>query len=73
MALIDLFSSRQKKNQPVGDVWVYDQIPPTLRMQASNIIEGALGPIRDYGYSSGPLYQSIRARARKSAFSITRT
>jgi hypothetical protein len=60
MPIVDLYSSRQKlAQQPAGDVWEYDNIPPVLRIQVSNIVAGALGPHRDYGYSSTPLYRLI--------------
>ena len=59
MPIVDMYSSRHAAAQQRGDVWVYDQIPPVLRVQVSNIIEGALGPVRDYGYSAGPLYRLI--------------
>jgi hypothetical protein len=60
MPIIDLFSSRLKKDQPRDDVWIYDQIPQVLRMQVSNVIEGAVGPVRDFGYSSYSLYKLVR-------------
>jgi AbiJ N-terminal domain 4 len=59
MPIVDLFSSRQKKDQPPGDVWEYGNIPHVLRMQVSNIVEGAFGPVRDHGYSSGGLYKLV--------------
>src|SRR5271163_1505865 len=74
MPIVDLFSSRQKKDRQSGDVWEYEQIPPVHRMQISNIVEGALGPVRDYGYSAAALYKLIHdtiahehGRARWSA------
>jgi AbiJ N-terminal domain 4 len=60
MPIVDLFSSREKKDRPSGDVWEYDNIPPALRVQVSNIVRDALGPVRDYGDSSGPVYTTIR-------------
>jgi hypothetical protein len=60
MPIVDLFSSRQKTAQPASDVWVYDRIPEKLRVQVSNIVRDALGPARDYGDSSDPIYAVIR-------------
>jgi hypothetical protein len=60
MPIVDLYSSRQNAADPARDVWVYDQIPGRLRVQVSNIVKGALGPVRDYTDSSGPVYASIR-------------
>jgi len=59
MPIIDLYSSRRAKGQPPADVWEYIAIPQKLRVQVSNIVEGALGPVRDYGWSSGPIYKMI--------------
>ena len=59
MPLIDLFSSRRKQAGKTADVWTYDQIPQVLRVQVSNIVADTLGPVRDYGYSSGGLYDRI--------------
>jgi len=42
MPTVDMYSSRQKQDQQSNDVWVYDRIPDVLRMQVSNIVEGAL-------------------------------
>jgi hypothetical protein len=60
MPIVDMYSSRQKQDRQSNDVWVYDRIPEVLRMQVSNIVEGALGPMLDYGYSSRPLYAAIQ-------------
>jgi len=60
MPIVDMYSSRLAEEQRSGDVWVYDTIPTVLRVQVANIVEDALGPVRDYGYSSGDLYRLIR-------------
>lgn len=61
MPIVDLFSSRRAAAERPDDVWIYDQIPAVLRVQVSNIVQGALGQVEEYSdWSSGPLYRYIR-------------
>src|SRR6185437_12180480 len=46
MPILDLFSNRNAPEP--GDVWIYDKIPPRLRVQVSNIVREALGTTREY-------------------------
>ena len=44
MAIIDLFSKRQKKLRgEVPDIFSYDDIPQTLRVQIVHIIKDVIG------------------------------
>jgi hypothetical protein len=44
MAVVELFSQRQKKlRQEVSDVYVYDQVPSELRVQVLYILDDAIG------------------------------
>jgi AbiJ N-terminal domain 4 len=54
-----MFSSRQAAAQQSGDVWVDDQIPPVLRVQVSNIVDGALGTSFADAYSSEGIYRLV--------------
>jgi hypothetical protein len=60
MPIVDLYSARKQATEKAQDVWNYDEIPRRLRVQVSNIVRQALGPIRDYSSSSGGLYTQIR-------------
>ncbi len=49
MALFDLFSKRQKKLRGnVPDVYMYDKIPPALRVQVVHIWKDVLGGYEEY-------------------------
>jgi hypothetical protein len=49
MAIVDLFSKRQKRiHGDFPDVYVYDKIPDTLRVQIIHIWDYALGNILEY-------------------------
>ena len=51
MAVIDLFSTRQKRLRgQVVDVYSYDSIPPALRIQIVHIWREGFGAITDEGY-----------------------
>jgi len=58
MAIIDLYSKRQKKLRgEVVDVYFYDEVPVELRVQVVHIIRDAIGEERMAGhYSSGNTY-----------------
>jgi hypothetical protein len=63
MQIIDFFSSR---NAPEPrDVWVYDRIPPKLRVQISNIVQGALGTVNQHADNNAiPIYKHIAESVR---------
>jgi hypothetical protein len=70
MGIHDLFSKRQKRQRgEVPDVYVYDQIPKTLRVQLIQIIKEGIG---GYGESS-LLYERLnKALCREyGVFSLT--
>src|SRR2546422_7941188 len=61
MAILELFSMRQKKEHgKVPDVFVYDELPRELRVQVGYIVQDALGNslIQDIfsGYNVTPAY-----------------
>lgn len=57
MAIIDLFSKRQKKLRgEVPDIFTYDQIPQPLRVQILQIIQDALGADK---YSNDTLVKDV--------------
>jgi len=63
MAITDLFSKRQKRERgDVSDVYMYDKVPPELRVQIVHIIQDALGNDRDRGTQSRSraAYESLR-------------
>jgi hypothetical protein len=43
MGVLDIFSAR---NKPLPDVYVYDELPQTLRVQIVHILQSAIGPHR---------------------------
>ncbi len=50
MAIFDLFSKRQKRLRgEVPDIYTYDQIPQTLRVQIVHIIRDAIGEPQYHG------------------------
>lgn len=53
MATIDVFS---KRNQPVPDVYVYDELPEKLRVQIVHILEDCLGRDFQIGNQQGWSY-----------------
>lgn len=60
MAILELFSSRRKKERgDVPDVFVYDQLPYELRVQAIYIVHDALGSsyLEQSGFTS-PAYKA---------------
>ncbi len=49
MAIIELFSKRQKRLQgDIPDVYTYDSIPQPLRVQIVHIIRDSIGERKDY-------------------------
>ncbi len=56
MPIIDLYSSRKARAEKTEDVWQYDHASSALRVQVSNIVKGALGPVQEYGKSSVEIY-----------------
>jgi AbiJ N-terminal domain 4 len=61
MPVVDLYSTRNAKDP---DVWVYDQVPPTLRVQVSNLVRDALGGSyhdQYHPYDSAGIYDLIRS------------
>lgn len=60
MAIIDLFSKRQKRLRgEVPDIYTYDSIPQTLRVQIVHIISDAIG-VDTYTENAKKAYQFIR-------------
>lgn len=60
MAIFDLFSKRQKRLRgEVPDIYTYDQIPQTLRVQIVHIIRDAIGTDR-YGNDARNAYEFIK-------------
>ncbi len=60
MAILDLFSKRQKRIRgEVSDVYTYDAIPKPLRVQLVQIISAGIGPEERYGGEEAELYQLI--------------
>lgn len=52
MAIINLFSKRQKKLRgEISDVFTYDNLPQTLRVQIVHIIQEAIGKYNSFGYN----------------------
>lgn len=59
MAIFEIFSKRQRKIRgEVPDVFVYDKIPNTLKVQIVHLIRDAFG-VDDYGSYSVDLYKEI--------------
>ncbi|MFZ1746399.1 MAG: hypothetical protein WBO24_17180 [Nitrospirales bacterium] len=55
MNVFDLFSKRQKALRgEMPDVYSYDTIPQTLKVQIVHILDDTLGDIGEYNNSSGP-------------------
>lgn len=55
MSIFDLYSKRQKKIRgEVPDVYSYDSIPDSLKVQIIHIWADALGNTNDYFYHDGP-------------------
>src|SRR4051794_19129231 len=62
MAVFDLFSKRQKKLRgDVPDVYVYDALPPPLRVQIVHIMRGAIGGPQVYGDMRHPRHDRVNA------------
>jgi hypothetical protein len=60
MALFDLFSKRQKRFRgDVPDVYVYDDVPRSLRVQLVQILQDGIGPDRQHCVIPLHLYSSI--------------
>jgi AbiJ N-terminal domain 4 len=67
MAISDIFSKRRKRSLGgVTDVFVYDDLPQKLRIQAIHIINHALGePQFDYHNSAGIIFTSVVSALRQ--------
>ncbi len=64
MAILELFSDRQKKERgEVPEVFAYDQLPQRLRVQIDYIVQDALGSYYREGYETAgtPYYKQIVA------------
>jgi hypothetical protein len=60
MALFDLFSKRQKRFRgDVPDVYVYDDVPRSLRVQLVQILQDGIGPDQQHCVIPLQLYSSI--------------
>lgn len=60
MPIFDLFSKRQKRLKgEVPDVYTYDQIPQTLRVQIVHIIQDAIGEDKSYNKEPEKVYQFL--------------
>lgn len=60
MAIFDLFSKRQKRLRgEVPDIYTYDQIPPTLRVQIVHIIRDAIGEDKNYYRKPEEVYEFL--------------
>ena len=60
MGILDLFSKRQRRLRgDVPDIYVYDQVPNTLRVQIVHIFTEALGEPDYYGNAVLPTYKII--------------
>ncbi|MGP2540564.1 STM4504/CBY_0614 family protein [Pantoea eucalypti] len=75
MAINDLYSTRQRRSRgTLSDVYLYDNIPKSLRIQAIQLIEEIIGPLnRDHCYGAN-LYAHIhKALCREyGVFSLNR-
>jgi len=60
MPIADLYSSRQAAQDKTDDVWEYERVPAALRVQVSNIVEGALGTIYVAAYALNLAASKIR-------------
>lgn len=59
MRIIDLFSKRQQRLRgEVPDIFVYDKIPPELRVQVVYILTDYLGNARDATHSGFMVYRA---------------
>jgi len=59
MAIFELFSKRQKKNRgEIPDVYVYEEIPQSLRVQIIHIIRDTIGK-DNYQNAAGSAYDFI--------------
>jgi len=59
MAILDLFSSRQKRERgQLPDVFVYDKLPLPLRVQIGYIVQDALGVSLLDRYTPTPAYEA---------------
>lgn len=60
MAIFDLFSKRQKRLRgEVPDIYTYDQIPATLRVQIVHIIRDAIGEDKNYNRKPEKVYEFL--------------
>ncbi len=62
MAVINIFSKRQKKKRgEVPDIYTHDQLPMTLKVQIVQIIIDTIGKSKGYGYTDdvGKFYDLI--------------
>jgi hypothetical protein len=67
MAIINLFSKRQKiKRGEFSDVFIYDKLPQTLKVQIVNIIQDAFGKPRGFGYGSSEEVDKLYTFLHKS-------
>lgn len=63
MAIYDLFSKRQKRLRgEVSDIYTYDQIPESLRVQIIHIIRDAIGEDRNFSGKSEEAYEFIHEK-----------
>jgi len=66
MAIVPLFSKRQKEQRgEVSDVYTYDRLPSTFRVQLSYMIKELLGDINSMGYEGVAVYDSIVSILKK--------
>ncbi len=67
MAIVDLFSKRQKRTRgEVDDVFTYDTVPPALRVQVVSIWDEALGQAHKI-YSSSASENGVYSELNKIA------
>jgi hypothetical protein len=60
MAVVDLFSKRQKRLRgEVPDIYIYDDLPQKLRVQIVHIIRDAFGVVRSDGDRPSKVYRLV--------------
>lgn len=66
MAIVPLFSKRQQEQRgEVSDVYTYDHLPSTFRVQLSYMIKELLGDVGTMGYEGTEMYESIVSILKK--------
>jgi hypothetical protein len=74
MAILDLFSTRQKRQRGgAPDVFVYDQLPDALRIQIIYILSDAIGAplVHTYATPAAEVYQDIVNNLRRHFGRVT--